>query len=98
ARNLVALHEDFALTLAQGGQASEMENPVHGRWRTVDEILTHAESVRLAELYTRGGLPPSFRDLLERCLDLDDALRGWRQAHIPMVERIIGARPGTGGG
>jgi tryptophan 2,3-dioxygenase len=58
----------------------------------------HAETSVLVTLYCRGGARPALRELLERCLELDDALRAWRQMHIPMVERIIGARPGTGGG
>ncbi len=98
ADNLALLHDDFAAAQAQSGGASDIENHVHSRWRSVDEILTHSENIQLATMYCGGGGRPALRDLLERCLELDDALRGWRQAHIPMVERIIGARPGTGGG
>ena len=98
AKNLTALHNDFELSRAQGGEASEMEAHVHSRWRNVDEIMTHAACVNLAAFYTGTGASPAFRDFLERCLELDDSLRSWRQSHIPLVERIIGARPGTGGG
>jgi tryptophan 2,3-dioxygenase len=98
AGNLISLHDDFALSQAQFSGASDVENHVHARWRVVDELLTHAENITLVELYTKGGAPPALRQLLERCLELDDAIRMWRQTHIPMVERMIGARPGTGGG
>jgi tryptophan 2,3-dioxygenase len=96
--NLKSLHDDFALSSAQFSGASDVENHVHARWRVVDELMTHAENLTLVDLYTRHDTPPSLRELLERCLELDDAIRAWRQSHIPMVERMIGARPGTGGG
>ena len=96
--NLISLHDDFALSQAQFTGASDVENHVHARWRVVDELLTHAENITLVELYTQSGNVTSIRDFLERCLELDDALRRWRLAHVPMVERMIGARPGTGGG
>jgi tryptophan 2,3-dioxygenase len=98
AANLAVLHDDQATARAQWGAATDIEGWLHSRWRTVDEILTHAECVQLAEFFARGTTPPALYDLLERCLELDDALRAWRQTHIPLVERIIGARPGTGGG
>jgi len=98
AGNLVSLHDDFALSQAQFTGASDVENHVHNRWRVVDELLTHSEHIALVELYTRGGSMPSIREFLERCLELDDAVRMWRLTHVPMVERMIGARPGTGGG
>jgi len=30
-------------------------------------------------------------------VDLDEGLQEWRYRHVKMVERTIGARPGTGG-
>ncbi|NUO97729.1 MAG: tryptophan 2,3-dioxygenase [Nonomuraea sp.] len=35
--------------------------------------------------------------LCERFVDLDEGVQEWRYRHLKMVERIIGARPGTGG-
>ena len=35
--------------------------------------------------------------LAEKLVDLDDALASWRHKHVLTVERIIGAKPGTGG-
>jgi tryptophan 2,3-dioxygenase len=37
------------------------------------------------------------RDLCERFVDLDEGVQEWRYRHVKMVERTIGARPGTGG-
>jgi tryptophan 2,3-dioxygenase len=98
ASNLRSLHHDFEVARARWGDAGGVENHLHAQWRTVDEILTHAECVQLAGMYRHHAVRPALHDLLERCLELDDALRQWRQTHIPLVERIIGARPGTGGG
>jgi tryptophan 2,3-dioxygenase len=36
-------------------------------------------------------------ELCERLVDLDEGLQEWRYRHVKMVERTIGARPGTGG-
>jgi tryptophan 2,3-dioxygenase len=35
--------------------------------------------------------------LCERLVDLDEGIQEWRYRHVKMVERTIGARPGTGG-
>lgn len=35
--------------------------------------------------------------LCERLLDLDELIQEWRYRHAKMAERIIGAKPGTGG-
>lgn len=99
AENLLVLHDDFELARARVGSVTEeMEKHLRYQWHTVDEILMHGENIQLIELYCRGSARPVLRELLERCLELDEALYAWRQKHIALVERIIGARPGTGGG
>ncbi len=35
--------------------------------------------------------------LCERLVDLDEGMQEWRYRHVKMVERTIGAKPGTGG-
>ncbi|MFA5774498.1 MAG: tryptophan 2,3-dioxygenase family protein [Ilumatobacteraceae bacterium] len=35
--------------------------------------------------------------VLERLVDIDEGLQEWRYRHVKMVERTIGAKPGTGG-
>ena len=49
-------------------------------------------------LYQAPERDPPLRELGERLLDLEDALRAWRHHHLAIVERLIGGRPGTGGG
>jgi tryptophan 2,3-dioxygenase len=36
-------------------------------------------------------------ELCERLVDLDEGVQEWRYRHAKMVERTIGAKPGTGG-
>jgi tryptophan 2,3-dioxygenase len=40
---------------------------------------------------------PLVAGLCERFVDLDEGIQEWRYRHVKMVERTIGARPGTGG-
>jgi tryptophan 2,3-dioxygenase len=49
---------------------------------------------RLIELYRRD---PKSAELCERLVDLDEGFQEWRYRHVKMVERTIGAKPGTGG-
>jgi tryptophan 2,3-dioxygenase len=36
-------------------------------------------------------------EVCESLVDIDEGIQEWRYRHVKMVERIIGARPGTGG-
>ncbi|MFQ5689074.1 MAG: tryptophan 2,3-dioxygenase [Gemmatimonadota bacterium] len=40
---------------------------------------------------------PELVQLCERLIDLDEGVQEWRYRHVKMVERTIGAKPGTGG-
>ena len=40
---------------------------------------------------------PRNSELCERLVDLDEGIQEWRYRHVKMVERTIGAKPGTGG-
>ncbi|MEZ5331771.1 MAG: tryptophan 2,3-dioxygenase family protein [Thermoanaerobaculia bacterium] len=40
---------------------------------------------------------PILAMVCERMVDLDEGLQEWRYRHVKMVERTIGAKPGTGG-
>ena len=40
---------------------------------------------------------PKNAELCERLVDLDEGIQEWRYRHAKMVERTIGAKPGTGG-
>ena len=40
---------------------------------------------------------PEAATVCERFVDLDEGMQEWRYRHVKMVERTIGAKPGTGG-
>jgi tryptophan 2,3-dioxygenase len=48
----------------------------------------------LIQLYRADPLTSS---LCERLVDLDEGIQEWRYRHLKMVQRTIGAKPGTGG-
>ncbi|MBX6362910.1 MAG: tryptophan 2,3-dioxygenase [Gemmatimonadetes bacterium] len=48
----------------------------------------------LIEVYRTN---PTVSELCERLVDLDEGVQEWRYRHVKMVERTIGAKPGTGG-
>ena len=48
----------------------------------------------LIEVYRKD---PKTSELCERLVDLDEGMQEWRYRHVKMVERTIGAKPGTGG-
>ena len=65
---------------------SESRRKLYGRrTRAVLELLTHFEE-RYAEF-----------NLAERLLEHDEFFSLWRSHHIKMVERMVGAKRGTGG-
>jgi tryptophan 2,3-dioxygenase len=69
--------------------ASALERDVTASVEPSDEV----QSV-LIDLY-RGDARNA--PLCERLVDLDEGLQEWRYRHVKMVERTIGAKPGTGG-
>lgn len=50
-----------------------------------------------AVLVTVYRTDPRNAELCERLVDLDEGVQEWRYRHMKMVERTIGAKPGTGG-
>lgn len=48
----------------------------------------------LAQVYERQGEPA---EVCETLIDIDEGVQEWRYRHVKMVERIIGAKTGTGG-
>jgi tryptophan 2,3-dioxygenase len=48
----------------------------------------------LAEVYDQSGEPA---EVCEALVDIDEGVQEWRYRHVKMVERIIGAKTGTGG-
>lgn len=59
--------------------------------------LGHPETSTAVEVLASGRSTALGR-LLDACVRADEALLGWRDAHIRFVERMIGTKPGTGGG
>lgn len=64
--------------------------------RDVREPLKPSAAVQevLLDAYRRNGFAAQ---VCERLLDFDEGLQEWRYRHVKMVERTIGAKPGTGG-
>jgi tryptophan 2,3-dioxygenase len=48
----------------------------------------------LAEVYGGSGDPA---EVCEALIDIDEGIQEWRYRHVKMVERIIGAKTGSGG-
>jgi tryptophan 2,3-dioxygenase len=48
----------------------------------------------LIEAYAKSGEPA---EVCEALVDIDEGFQEWRYRHLKMVERIIGAKMGTGG-
>jgi tryptophan 2,3-dioxygenase len=49
----------------------------------------------LVEVYRDESAPPA--EVCEALVDIDEGIQEWRYRHVKMVERIIGAKVGTGG-
>src|SRR5262245_48869026 len=61
----------------------------------IDPVVESAAIQRvLIDVYRRD---PKNAELCERLVDLDEGVQEWRYRHVKMVERTIGAKPGTGG-
>jgi len=58
---------------------------------------SEAVEVAWAEIYRDPTRWWAFYQLAEKLVDLDDAVATWRHRHAVTVERIIGAKRGTGG-
>ena len=60
-----------------------------------EKYVARAEAVR--DLYQDERHFRDWIDVCERLIEFDELVVGWRLRHIQMVERMIGARIGTGG-
>ncbi|MCC7169515.1 MAG: hypothetical protein IT459_03625 [Planctomycetes bacterium] len=67
-------------------------------YRQLGRHLAHFETVAVTALLESTATPSGLARLLQACLALDDGVLHWRDVHLRFVERMIGARPGTGGG
>jgi tryptophan 2,3-dioxygenase len=84
-----SVYDSFLRYLAEKGY----DVPVD---RDVTLPIEESEAVQraLLQVYRDDG-PPA--QIAERMVDFDEGLMEWRYHHVKMVERTIGARPGTGG-
>ena len=76
--------------------ASGFTVPTDALERDVAQPWTPHDGVQstLLAVYVDDDSPAQ---VAERLVDLDEGLQEWRYRHVKMVERTIGARPGTGG-
>ena len=86
------LWDAFLRYLAKQGYAI----PPSHLTRDVTSAIGESAAIQqiLIEIYRTD---PKHTELCERLVDLDEGLQEWRYRHVKMVERTIGARPGTGG-
>jgi tryptophan 2,3-dioxygenase len=72
------------------------EIPAEVLERDVTQPAVESEGVQraLLQAYRDDGAPAL---IAERMVDFDEGVMEWRYHHVKMVERTIGARPGTGG-
>jgi aminocarboxymuconate-semialdehyde decarboxylase len=86
-----SLHDVFFDALATIGKMLEMSgnSTEHARFQQ------RAEAVR--KVYEDERNYRDWIDLCERLTEFDELMVAWRLRHIQVVERIIGARRGTGG-
>lgn len=61
----------------------------------LDTVESRSRSYRA--LYAEAEKHADLNALAEVLMDIDEALSHWRFHHVQMVERMIGAKPGTGG-
>jgi tryptophan 2,3-dioxygenase len=70
--------------------------PAESLHRDVTAPVAPSDAVQriLIDVYRND---PKNAELCERLVDLDEGVQEWRYRHVKMVERTIGAKPGTGG-
>jgi tryptophan 2,3-dioxygenase len=95
ALNQPSLWDEANAALARAGFAL----PQAALERDWSEIYAPREEVEAAwaEVYRDTDRHWLLYQLAEKLVDIDDALATWRHKHVVTVERIIGAKRGTGG-
>ncbi len=96
AANVAALHLESRREALhpQGDLGARMAT----RWQEIGRLLAPPEHVALSWLYRHPDRQSALLAFLDAAFDWDQALTSWRHTHVAFVERMIGARPGTGGG
>ena len=87
-----SIYDSFLRYLAAGGAAI----PAAALQRDPAQATQADEAVQQA-LLAVYRTQPFQAQVCERLVDLDEGLQEWRYRHVKMVERTIGAKPGSGG-
>ena len=66
-------------------------------WDAFEALRQRHGAPELIAIYRESARHASLHRLAEALLDHDEAFVMWRMRHVLMVEREIGAKPGTGG-
>lgn len=90
--------QEFHEVRRQLGEGSGAESPgfrkllqqAPGIWPHV-EALMERNDTNLERIYTEEGHRPDLFGLFEAMTDFDQSVAAWRQAHLSVVRRIIGA-------
>ncbi|MGH8959665.1 MAG: tryptophan 2,3-dioxygenase [Jatrophihabitantaceae bacterium] len=88
-----ALFDSLLRYLATQGwdvPAEALERDPSTAWKSDPTI-----QVMLTEVYRDETAPPA--EVCEALVDIDEGVQEWRYRHVMMVQRIIGAKIGTGG-
>jgi tryptophan 2,3-dioxygenase len=90
-----SLWDEANIALARAG----FDLPSEALERDWSEPYQPSEAVERAwaEVYRDTGRWWPFYQLAEKLVDIDDSMATWRHRHAVTVERIIGAKRGTGG-
>jgi tryptophan 2,3-dioxygenase len=90
-----SLYDEALRLLARRGFAIPPERAERD-WQARPERSAAVEAAWL-DVYANTAAHWDLYELAEKLVDLDDAFRQWRFRHVTTVERIIGAKRGTGG-
>jgi len=90
-----SLYDEAVRVLARRGFAVPPAR-IERAWREKADASPEVEAAWLA-VYRDTAAHWELYELAEKLVDLDDAFRTWRFRHVTTVERIIGAKRGTGG-
>ncbi len=96
-QNYLAGSEQLPIHLLTPRQAERLEQP------TLPEAFRHAVEQRgiqrLDDIFTPANVPNPHADLAQLAdtlIEFDEFFRLWRLTHVGMVEKMIGAKSGTG--
>ena len=96
AANVAALHLDYRREAMH--PQPDLGPRMSTRWQEIGRLLAPPENVGLSWLYRHPDRHPGLVAFLDAAYEWDAVLSYWRHVHVDFVERMIGARPGTGGG